>query len=60
MKMAQGECLLCAVAMPEGLMFTLHYPKYTSWFGFYPCFCALRRQSIAFASDAKMEKNSMK
>jgi hypothetical protein len=26
MKMAQGECLLCAVAMPEGLMFTLHYP----------------------------------
>lgn len=34
MKMAQGECLLCAVAMPEGLMFTLHYPNYTSWFGF--------------------------
>lgn len=32
--MAQGECLLCAVAMPEGLMFTLHYPNYTSWFGF--------------------------
>lgn len=26
MKMAQGECLLCAVAMPGGLIFTLHYP----------------------------------
>ena len=27
MKLARGECLLCAVAMPGGLMFTLHYPS---------------------------------